>query len=1127
MGENNPNIIQVIFKKLFGNGKSSAVTSTSNEVILKRVNMHILEIEDVLFHLNSAVMMPENPQGKSSAQGGGASEEQMKMSGLKALALVFKQFEFDPNMRMVITGHTDTSGTAEFNFILSKERSENILYLLFNTEEEDSRKKWAEVCYNRQKVEDYQQILAHYEKKLNCGCDPGNIDDKWGDKTKKATENFLEKLNFGSVKIKAAIYEIQTDSKKRWSKSIWELVYDLYSKELAEVLEITEAQLNGRRKNSINFVDKTQPILGCGESFPIDSKEKDNFRSQENRRVEILFFDKDESPEIKCPVDIKKVHTEEECPLWRKFYFVPLYIDPNDLTSIVIHLKFVYYDKIKFKQLPVPNGLTIKAFEDGHKNIPSETVYHDGIYFVKVKFKNKIKDPARTQFYFEIEGEDKYIYTKSDSDDPVIKTITKIEFDKLTFIEKQNYYDLPKFWSSRNYWTRYDGDINKGDKFEKVFKDIEKLKPLGDKLTQSEKPLVFSLDDIVITETTKSQILQDENQNGNLIPLDDNSRYTLFHIDYDTKEDVNGVQKNLRRMKIHNPESAQPVFTDQKFKENLITDVPLGTRSIYFCNDFYDVGYHRSNSTDTSFDYSKGHIAGARIAIKNDGEVHHSQLFQASNASDKTNGYGYNATFKFELHYLHNCSVLENKTLSYLLIYWSCRLRKDAAKGGTDADVTNHRRHGMKNAMERLNKDFMYEKSSGSEDIFIRPFHFMEAKNSTNGGAEKHDVKITDNNNGSWNSPSTASYRAACYQPEPGGWGGGDNATDLVSDTDGKNYIPMANHHEMGHATGCFDDYLYSHKIDDGGTDRSVFVPRFSPQHIIGGPYSCDVLARMKTNRSSRLRNYWKYICWVHDKSKAAAGAAPAGPMFSMLKGTRFKLTFEGDKNGIKFRHQFELEDSYKNISVHAFKDEDYELVTNAGTANELKSKVDLLIYKLADDQLSHFKNPGRLSAGYETTQVYYGILVVKIKYAVKFDGASWTFARKRRWLQLIDNEAGSMLNGKFFMECNNNDFKKLYLFFVPHFNDYSGAAPGDSNMNVVVSYANGTDLTKTNAKTVTMNRGSNAQQTGQVKRLIRCSLANSFGMANTGNLTKDNFPKVVEWTKSKLSNVNVECKTI
>ncbi len=72
-----------------------------------------------------------------------------------------------------------------------------------------------------------------------------------------------------------------------------------------------------------------------------------------------------------------------------------------------------------------------------------------------------------------------------------------------------------------------------------------------------------------------------------------------------------------------------------------------------------------------------------------------------------------------------------------------------------------------------------------------------------------HDVRVTDNTNGSWMSPSTASYRADDYQPEPGGWGGGDTATDLVSDTDGKTYVPMANHHEMGHATGCFDLFIH------------------------------------------------------------------------------------------------------------------------------------------------------------------------------------------------------------------------------------------------------------------------------------------------------------------------------
>ena len=97
MSNGSPNIIQVIFRKIFGTGKSSALTSKKNEVILKLVKMHILEMEDVLFHLNSAVMMPENPQGKSSTQGGGADEEQLAVTGLKALALVYKQFEFDPD----------------------------------------------------------------------------------------------------------------------------------------------------------------------------------------------------------------------------------------------------------------------------------------------------------------------------------------------------------------------------------------------------------------------------------------------------------------------------------------------------------------------------------------------------------------------------------------------------------------------------------------------------------------------------------------------------------------------------------------------------------------------------------------------------------------------------------------------------------------------------------------------------------------------------------------------------------------------------------------------------------------------------------------------------------------------
>jgi len=447
MSNGSPNIIQVIYRNIFGKGKSSAVTNTNNEVTLKLVEMHILEMEDVLFHLNSAVMMPENPQGESSTQGGGASAEQKTLSGLKVLAIVFKQFEFDPNKRIIISGHTDTSGTYDFNFKLSDERAMNVLYLLNGEKEE-----WAKICYNRHKVEDYQQIMKYFETKLACGCDPEDIDDKWGDKTKNASYNFFKKMVPDQADY--LLNKTISDAKKRWPVEAWYPVYDLYSKEIAETLSVNAGQLEAYR-SAIEYVDEEKKFVGCGESFPIDSKEKKNYRSQKNRRVEILLFDKDEVPEINCPAVINRAHTEEECPLWRKFYFIPLYIDPNDLNCVVYHLQFVYYDKIKKEAYPVPAGLHINAYENGHKKLPTQTVFKKGRYYVKVDFKDKLKDPARTEFYFEIESVDQWVFTPDDKSDPVLVTKSRADFDKLSFKDKQKYYDIPKFWSSKNYWTKH------------------------------------------------------------------------------------------------------------------------------------------------------------------------------------------------------------------------------------------------------------------------------------------------------------------------------------------------------------------------------------------------------------------------------------------------------------------------------------------------------------------------------------------------------------------------------------------------------------------------------------------------------------------------------------------------
>ena len=1088
MSNGDPNTVQVIYRDIFGTGKSSALTSRDNEVILKLVKMHILEMEDVLFHLNSAVMMPENPQGESSTQGGGAGEEQIKVSGIKALALVFKQFEFDPEVKMVVSGHTDTSGTAEFNFKLSKERALNILYLIYKKEEEDSRKKWAEICYNRHKVEDYQQILTYFEKKLACGCDPQGIDDDWGDNTKKATENFLTKMGLGNVKVKSTLYEIETDQKKRWPVSIWELVYDLYSKEIYEVLEITNADLESRRNSSVKFVDDDKKIVSCGESFPIDQKEKSNYRSQKNRRVELLFFDNDEIPKLTCPADIKNTHKEEDCPLWRKFYFVPLYIDPADLKSVAYHLQFVYYDKIKKKQLPLPAGLIIKAYEDGHKEIPSETVFKDGIYFLKVQFKNKIKDPARTQFYFEYETADQWVYTKDDKTDPVIVTKTADEIKKLNFIERHNYYDLPVKWSSRNYFTRDQTDSTQNGKFEIVFKDTLKLKPLGDKTTTPDKPLVFSLDDIVLTELTKSQILSDKNPAGNPIPLDENSRYTIFHIDYDTMEAVEGKQKNLRRIKIYNPEVDQPVFTDFKFIKNLITDVPAFTRIVYFCNDYYDVGYKRSSQADTSFDLAKGHVTGARLAIKNDPDLHIFKKVIGTDATDTAKAYALDSCGNFELHYFHNCAELDGKALNFLIIYWSCRFVQNAVDpwgtampASTAADVTNHRKFGMVNAMNRLNKNYLIEKNSGSEDIFIRPFHFMEAKNDTNGGQHKAAVNIVGNtpDPGAWMRINDSQFRARDYQADPNYFSNTD-AINNLQDVDGATYAVLTNHHEMGHATGNWDDYLYN--FEDAAKNDWSSLPRYNqPFTAVGGPYRCDELSRMYHNRTPRLRNFWKFVLWLNDES--AAGKS----LNNFLKGTKYKITFKGTSH----KHEFFLADSYRNVSIASKREIDHSI--------DAVRKLDLLLYKLGDDELSRMLKAGT---------VFNGILVVKIRLALRFinAGTGWNFANSLAWAQQLNNDFQSMLDKKYRITTNtNNDFKNIYVVFTPSYQVYTGGGPANSQFNIEVTWQHGNNF-NTAGKTMSVDWDTNRN------RIIRYIFGLTTG---TNNLTNTNFSTVVNWIGS------------
>ncbi len=962
-----------------------------------------------------------------------------------------------------MVGHTDTSGQAGYNFDLSDMRAQNVLYLLTG-----ERDEWADVCYGKQKIEDYQQILqycfTHPDRQWPC--DPGDINNVWGASTRNGTEVFIDRYNrdYADAQVPPAdhippdtLSIIERDGQKRWTREMWKAVYDLYSQDLGEFFEGGVADLESARtqlfESDDNWVDPENRYLGCGESFPIDDAEKNNYRSQSNRRVVILFFDHDEVPEIDCPANRTRVHREEECPLWHGWHFMPLYIDPLDLNAVIYHLEFKFFSRIENDRVSVPAGLEIRAIENGNQPLPTVSRVRDGVYHVKVQFRTPPDDGTHTSLHFEFQTTNKWVRIESRGSTPVIETKTQTEINAMSWDERQQYYDLPAEWSSRNYWTRYGGDFTDGDRFETVFNEILELKPVGEDTTEADEPLVFSLDDIVIVNTNRRQTVQDKQRSGANIAgglnLNEHSRYALIHIDYDTMETVGSTTKNFRRLTIHNPDAQYPYYTAGPFTTNLITDVPGNTRVIYFCSMFYDVYDKRSVMADGGCDFSADQVLGARLAVPNDPELHASEAISARNEAHRNRGYAYTESHQevgnYQIHYLHHCGDLDDKPLSCLLLYWSCRLYREDHRLDDPAisvpqarpiDVENHRRFGMTNAMERLNRDYVIVPKTDGEEIYIRGFHYMEAMPPNNNGVHMNrcniigDVKADGDGTIAHMMFLTSQLRQRDAQPDRNYMAGGPKSlppplpppppppattpdpNNSKQDVDGQTYWILTNHHEFGHATGSLDDYLYS--MVDGGKRYQGIYGFSQPYTAEGGPYSTDVLARMKINRSPRMRNFWKYVHWVNGNTATLLSNWLSGEhqlKWEFVNASGSNQTIYLDLTNLRYSDT--CKPAYRRVNFR----------------NGPTGKMDLLLYKTGGET-AHTLHTGR---------IFNGILAARILFDLDFNGSYWNDTRLKGWTRTKIIRVLETLSRYYIQGPANHDFETTLLLFNPFFRMSSG----------------------------------------------------------------------------------------
>lgn len=861
------------------------------ELKIRRPKVKVLEMEDVLFHLNSCVLMPSAPEGASSSdatsEGEMTDEErerhdlQKRTTGLKMLALTYKVIAERDAWGILIAGHTDTSGTVASNYTLSEQRANNVLYLL-----EQKREDWANLCYERHRVEDYQQIMKHYnERNSDLNCDPGEINNVFNSQTRTATENFFHAHGLDDSEVQRVV----NDGQHRWTVSAWLVVYDLYDREIDEHLGEDEGEGIGpkgplaretcgggvpqparpKRSSRLRFADVNRKILACSESFPIQSSQKDNYRSQENRRVEILFFELGELPPIVMPLSTSEKMTHENVPIFHKKLIEHIYVDPFDLFAVTYHLRFVYFDRFKRKIMPVPEGLLIIARDEKGEKLKSTTEFFNGNYIVKVE-----DDDNRKEINFEFETEDFYVF--SDDRDTSVIFATREEVNKKPLAERLKFYDLPKKWSSKNYWTRYDGKMETGDRFKTVLEERKQIKPYGGNETESGFPLVFSLDDLVLVDDKGGQAINDKTQFGGSLKLAKESKLCIFHI-------------SDRKLVLYKPDPDDPQHTKYEFKENLITDVPLEPRLIIFAGDFYDIWDKRAGQEGASFN-PKTDVRGCRAARLNDKDCRFGEAIRntSPNSENPSKDYFVMATGNYELHYIRNGCLFSDvaglEERSFLMVYWSSRFKPHHNPKVTDsahkakvtaADIKTFADVGFKNAREQWeNKPYTIEpeKQDPSFKTQIMPVFFFESKLTNRGGPHKCMMSLSNDPDVGF---MTIDDSQMCARQDHVDLPTIPQHTDIDGIQDG--ILTVA--HEIGHAMGQPDEYLN----EAAGTS---FFDQPYRQQPVRLSFSPDTIGMMVRSDHLRARYFWPWILWLTDSAKDEKKLKP------VTGERRFKLVY-------------------------------------------------------------------------------------------------------------------------------------------------------------------------------------------------------------------------------------------
>lgn len=235
----------------------------SDELKITPLTAPCAEVRDALFDHNSALMLLGDKEG----------EDSFDALNILAEALVYQANH--PERDLLLYGHADTSGDEKANVELSRLRAEAVKAMLMRDAD-----AFVRIATQRTTNETLEKYLFAFHKAFGWDCDPGIIDATFSDSTQMAIQNFQAAFNSeheGNLRVDGIM----------GAKS-WGAVFHLLDEQIGLLIE---AKGQDKTKVRARFSPHGRGIVACGEEFPIEGKEKDGFKSQRNRRVEVAFVE--------------------------------------------------------------------------------------------------------------------------------------------------------------------------------------------------------------------------------------------------------------------------------------------------------------------------------------------------------------------------------------------------------------------------------------------------------------------------------------------------------------------------------------------------------------------------------------------------------------------------------------------------------------------------------------------------------------------------------------------------------------------------------------------------------------------------------------------------------------------